>query len=77
MLDLDINKIIDKYGTKVYNMAFRITGSKADAEDVSQETFMQVYQSLESFKGESSIYAWIYKIALNNCFKLKKKMSKA
>ena len=77
MADLDINELIDQYGKKVYNLAFRITGSKADAEDVSQETFMQVYQSLDSFKGKSDIYTWIYKIALNNCFKLKKKMSKA
>ena len=77
MADLDINGLIDKYGKKVYNLAFRITGSRADAEDVSQETFLQVYQSLDSFRNESSVYTWIYKIALNNCLQFKKKMSRA
>lgn len=73
----DINSLIDKYGKRVYNLAFRVTGNRPDAEDVAQETFMQVYQNIDSFKGESDIYTWIYKIALNNCLKLKKKMSKA
>ncbi len=77
MRDIDINELIDEYGKKVYNLAFRITGSREDAEDVSQETFIQVYQNIDRFKGESNIYTWIYKIALNNCLKLKKKMSKA
>ncbi len=74
--DIDFNELIDQYGKKVYNLAFRITGSRQDAEDVSQETFLQVYKNLLSFKGESTIYTWIYKIALNTCFRLKKKMSK-
>ena len=77
MADFDFSGLIDQYGKKVYNLAFRITGSRQDAEDVSQETFMQVYKSLDSFKGESDIYTWIYKIAWNNCLKLKNKMSKA
>lgn len=73
----DFNKLIDKYGKRVYNLAFRVTGSRADAEDVSQETFLQVYRNIDSFKGESDIYTWIYRIAINNCLKLKKKMDKA
>lgn len=77
MMDQNINELIEKYSKKVFNLAFRITGSRVDAEDVCQETFMQVYKSLDSFKGESNIYTWIHKIALNNCIKLKKKMSKA
>lgn len=77
MQEFDINEIIDKYSKKVFNLAYRITGSRADAEDIVQETFMQVYENLGSFKGESNIYTWIYKIALNNCLKLKKKMDKA
>lgn len=76
MADFDINEIIDNYGKKVYNLAFRVTGSRQDAEDVAQETFMQVYQNLDKFKGESNIYTWLYKIALNNSLKIKEKISK-
>lgn len=77
MAEQNLNEIIDLYGKRVYNLAFRITGNRTDAEDVSQETFFQVYQNLESFKGDSALYTWIYKIALNNSLKLKNKMSKA
>lgn len=77
MGEFDLNQLIDRYGKKVYNLAFRITGSRYDAEDISQETFLQVYKSLDSFKGDSDIYTWIYKIALNNSLNLKNKLSKA
>lgn len=77
MKNAGMEELIDNYGKKVYNLAFRITGSREDAEDLTQETFIQVYQNIDSFKGESQIYTWIYKIALNNCLKLKKKLSRA
>jgi RNA polymerase sigma-70 factor, ECF subfamily len=73
----DMNELVDKYSRQVFNLAYRITGNRPDAEDVVQETFLQVYEHLDSFKGESTIYTWIYKIALNNCLKLKKKMDRA
>lgn len=72
-----IEILIDKYGEKVFNLAFRITGNREDAEDVVQETFLQVYKNLDNFRGESSVYTWIYKIALNNCLKAKNVMDKA
>ncbi|MFC2144977.1 RNA polymerase sigma factor, partial [Actinomycetota bacterium] len=60
----------------VFNLAFRITGNKFDAEDVVQETFLQVYKNLNKFKGKSQIYTWIYKIALNNGLKKKNNLNK-
>lgn len=77
MSHFDINELVEQYSRKVYNLAFRITGSKLDAEDAVQETFIQVYENLDSFRGESAIYTWIYKIALNHCLKMKKKMERA
>lgn len=76
MSNLDINSLIDDYGKRVYNLAFRVTGTRADAEDISQETFMQIYQKIDSFKGQSDIYSWIYRITLNNCLQMKRKMDK-
>lgn len=77
MAELDLNQLIDQYGKRVYNLALRITGSRHDAEDVTQETFLQVFKNLDSFKGDSGIYTWIYKIALNHCLQLKNKLNKA
>jgi RNA polymerase sigma-70 factor, ECF subfamily len=73
----NIEELIDIYGKKVFNLAFRVTGNREDAEDVVQETFLQVHKNLDNFRGESSVYTWIYKIALNNCLKAKKVLDKA
>ena len=73
----DIDKLIKEYGKKVFNLAFRITADRQDAEDVTQETFLQVFRNLDSFEGKSHIYTWIYKIALNNSLQVKRRLSRA
>lgn len=77
MCQYAIEELMDLYGRKVFNLALRLTGNRPDAEDVMQETFMQVYEKLDDFKGECAIYTWIYRIALNNCLKSKKRFDKA
>lgn len=76
MTETEFNTLLADHGKKVYNLAFRITGSRQDAEDVSQETFLQVYKSYDSFRGESDIFTWIYKIAFNISLKFKSKLNK-
>lgn len=49
----------------VFNTALRLLGNTEDAECVMQETFLKVFQAIESFKGESSLSTWIYRIATN------------
>lgn len=48
----------------VYNTAIGIVQSAEDAEDVAQEVFVQVYQSIHSFKGESKLSTWLYRITI-------------
>ncbi len=62
--------LYELYGKKIYNLAYRMSGSKEDAEDILQQTFMQVYQSIGGFRFESGIYTWLYAIAKNNCLRL-------
>lgn len=62
---MDTDALIREYGGRVYNLAYRITGNRQDAEDVAQQTFLQVHRSLHRFRGDSSVYTWIYRIALN------------
>ena len=73
----NIDNLIKEYGKKVFNLAYRITGDRQDAEDVTQETFLQVFRKLDSFEGKSHIYTWIYKIALNNSLQVKRRLSRA
>jgi len=46
-----------------------MTGDKDDASDITQDTFIQGFNSLDKFKGESQIYTWLYKIAKNKCLR--------
>ena len=61
--------IYKQYSKRIYNFAFRMTGDKDDASDITQETFIQGFNSLDKFKGESQIYTWLYKIAKNKCIR--------
>jgi RNA polymerase sigma-70 factor (ECF subfamily) len=53
-----------------------MTGDKDDASDITQDTFIQVLNSLDKFKGESQIYTWLYKIAKNKCLRYLEKRDK-
>jgi RNA polymerase sigma-70 factor, ECF subfamily len=56
--------IVDRYQARVFRLACRLT-SDTDAPDVLQETFLQVYRHLPSFRGESQFGTWLYRIASN------------
>jgi RNA polymerase sigma-70 factor (ECF subfamily) len=52
-------------GSRVYRLACRLTGNDGDAPDALQETFLQVYRNLASFRGDSRFSTWLYRIASN------------
>jgi len=61
--------LMDKYKQPIYWHIRRLVVSHEDAEDILQETFIQVYRFVSSFKGDSVIYTWIYRIATNECIR--------
>ena len=64
-LDSAVESLVRKYEKLVSTCAYSIVGNTEDALDVSQETFLKVYKSIGSFKGESEFSTWIYRIAKN------------
>ena len=56
--------IVETWQNMVYNTALGIVQNAQDAEDIAQETFMQVYHSVSSFKGESKFSTWLYRITV-------------
>jgi len=62
--DLTFNEIVKEYRTYVYRVALGLVGNQTDAEDVQQETFIQVYKSLSTYRGDAKISTWIYRITL-------------
>ncbi len=67
-------RIVQKYESRIYNHCLKFLNNQEDAEDVLQETFLQVHRSIESFRGEAAFSTWMFKIATNGCLmKLRKK----
>ncbi len=61
----EFDEIVELYKDRIFKMLFMKVGNMEDALDLTQDVFFKVYKALASFRNESSIYTWIYKIALN------------
>ena len=59
------NEIVRKYEKKLYYVIKRIVGNHDDTHDILQDVFIKAYSSLNNFREESSLYTWLYKIAVN------------
>lgn len=57
--------LVDAYAKPIFNLAFRMTGNRQDADDLAQETFLRAYQKLKRFDPEKKFFTWLYTIALN------------
>jgi len=69
-------KLLADYKERLYWHIRKIVIEHDDADDVLQNTFVKVFQNINGFKGNSSIYTWMYKIATNEALNLIKKKSK-
>ena len=75
----DINAfemIYREYIDFVSNVAYRVVNSREDAEEVTQEVFLNIYRQLKYFRFESSLKTWIYRITVNSAINYSKKASK-
>ncbi|MCJ8346801.1 sigma-70 family RNA polymerase sigma factor [bacterium] len=69
--------LFKRYYKKVYNLCYRFcNGDRNLAEETTQETFLQVYQSLNRFKFNSNFYTWLYRVTFNTCSIAIKKASR-
>ena len=62
--------LMNKYNERIYWHIRRLVVSHDDAQDVLQETFINVYNGLDGFAGDSKLYTWLYRIATNECLRL-------
>jgi RNA polymerase sigma-70 factor (ECF subfamily) len=59
------NALVRTYERRVFALIVRMIGNRAEAEDLAQEVFVQVFKAIGSFRGESKLSTWIYRIAIN------------
>ena len=59
------NFLMTKYYPRVYASLYSFTKSKEDSEDLTQKTFIKVWEQLKTFRGDSAFFTWVYRIAIN------------
>ncbi|MCC7492343.1 MAG: sigma-70 family RNA polymerase sigma factor [Fimbriimonadaceae bacterium] len=62
---VDFDALLERYHKKIFNVLLRMVGDFHEAADLTQDVFLQAYRALPSFRGESKVYTWLYRIAVN------------
>lgn len=65
--DRAFNEVYSRFEDMVYNLAYRLSGNREEAADLTQEIFLRVFRHLGSFGGRSTLKTWIFRIAVNHC----------
>lgn len=68
--------LVDRYKDMIFTLAIKMVKNREAAEEVSQDTFIKIFNSLSKFKGDSKFSTWIYKIGYNTCLDYLKKNKK-
>lgn len=60
-------RLIDRHAATIVNLAYRMVGNRAEAEDLAQEAFVAAFKALPTFRADSKFSTWLYRIASNKC----------
>jgi RNA polymerase sigma-70 factor, ECF subfamily len=66
-------ELMEKYQVKLYNFGLKMCGDRRDAEDMVQDTFLNVFKYLKDFRHETKFRNWLYRIATSTCIKRRRK----
>ncbi|WP_372794785.1 RNA polymerase sigma factor [Pontiella sp.] len=70
------DQLVERYHSKIYGLTYNMTSNREDAEDLTQEVFVKAFEALPRFKGKSSFYTWVYRIAVNKTINYRKKRNR-
>jgi RNA polymerase sigma factor (sigma-70 family) len=70
------DELVERYHGKIYGLTYNMTSNREDAEDLTQEVFVKAFEALPRFKGKSSFYTWVYRIAVNKTINYRKKRNR-
>jgi RNA polymerase sigma-70 factor, ECF subfamily len=62
---MEFEHIMRENGPMIYTLAIRLTGNPSDGQDLAQETFIKAYKNFKSFRGDSAVGTWLYRICVN------------
>jgi RNA polymerase sigma-70 factor (ECF subfamily) len=61
------NELMELYQRRVFALTFRMIGRRAEAEEITQETFISVFKSIDGFRGDAKLSTWLFRVAVNLC----------
>ncbi|MFA6148496.1 MAG: sigma-70 family RNA polymerase sigma factor, partial [bacterium] len=62
-----VDELLRLYRVKIFNLAMSILKNESDAEEATQDVFMNVIRKADTFQGNSAFYSWMYRICVNTC----------
>jgi RNA polymerase sigma-70 factor (ECF subfamily) len=68
--------LLERYSKQVFSLIVRVVGRREEAEELTQDVFVKVFRSIDSFRGESSFSTWLYRIAYNMAISATRKTTK-
>jgi RNA polymerase sigma-70 factor, ECF subfamily len=68
-----VEQVFRDYAPRIYNLALRMLGNEADAEDVTQDVLLQLIRKLDTFRGESAFPTWLHRITVNAALAYRRK----
>src|SRR4051812_44059066 len=75
-VSMTAEEVFHAYAPRVYNLARRLLGNEADAEDVTQDVLLQVVRKLGGFRGESGLFTWLHRVTVNAALALRRRHSR-
>ena len=75
-MQAEFEAIVEKYHGKVFQLVYRYTGDYEEACDLTQDTFVRAFNAWTEFRGDSQVYTWLYRIALNLCHNQQKRLQR-
>jgi len=64
--------LVRRYRPRIFALALHLTGSRSDADDITQDAFLRAYRNLGAFEGRSEFFTWLYRIALHRALNVKR-----
>jgi RNA polymerase sigma-70 factor (ECF subfamily) len=73
MAEPDVCELFERNKDRIYSIALRYSGDPAAAQDIAQETFLKLFASIGTFRGEAAFENWLYRLVVNACFDYRRK----
>ena len=69
-------RLVEQHKTVIYAVCYMFSGSREEAEDLFQDVLVRLWKGYDTFRGESDVRSWIYRVSLNTCINGQKKKRK-